>query len=71
MPMTLQDSLRRYMLRSGKTRAQISRATELSEAVLSRFVNGTTDLSGKNIDILAAHLGVVLAKKPSKARKER
>lgn len=71
MPMTLQDALRRMMQTSGQTRAEISRATGLSEAVLSRFTRGTTDLSGKNIDILAAHLRLRLVRMDTTGTKAR
>lgn len=57
------------MENSGQSRYAIAKATGISEAALSRFAAGTQPLRGNNTDKLAAHLGLVLVKKPGKPRK--
>jgi len=68
---TVTDTLRRAVERCGQTRYAISKATGIPASVLSRFVAGGAGLRSENIDKLSAHLGLVLTKKPGKARKER
>jgi len=61
--MTVTTHLRNAMNKCGETRYGISKATGISEAVLSRFASGETVLSGENIDKLASHLGLELVRK--------
>lgn len=58
MNVTMQ--LRRTIEDSEESRYAISKATGVSEAVLSRFVRGHTQISGENIDRLCSHLGLEL-----------
>lgn len=50
------EQLLRMVQTCGLTRAELSRRTGISEGVLSRFVNGETDLSLRNLDRLAGVL---------------
>ena len=52
------DQLRRAVRESGSSRYAISKATGISEAVLSRFVAGTAGMSLNSIDKLMGHLGL-------------
>jgi transcriptional regulator with XRE-family HTH domain len=52
------EQLRQAIEQSGKTRYRISLDSGISEAVLSRFVNGETDLTMENADKLCAALGL-------------
>jgi transcriptional regulator with XRE-family HTH domain len=54
------DQLRQAIERSGKSRYRISQDSGISEAVLSRFANGQTDLTLANTDKLCAALGLSL-----------
>lgn len=65
---TVTATLRKALEACGQTRYAVSKATGIPESTLSRFVHGQP-LSGPNLDILAAYLGLVLVAKPDKARK--
>jgi DNA-binding Xre family transcriptional regulator len=67
---TVTNTLRYALERCGESRYAVSRATGIPESTLSRFAAGKP-LRGENIDKLCAHLGLVLMKKPGKARKDR
>ncbi|MEZ6243369.1 MAG: helix-turn-helix transcriptional regulator [Phycisphaerales bacterium] len=67
---TVSETLRRELERCGQTRYAVSKATGIPESVLSRFFHGQP-LRGANLDKLADYLGLVLTRKPSKARKGR
>ncbi len=64
------ETLRRELKNCERSRYAVSKATGIPESVLSRFVHGQP-LRGANIDLLAEHLGLVLTRKPGRARKER
>lgn len=53
-------ALRERLLRPGVLRADVARATGLSESSLSRFVRNGTGLSMASIDRLARHFGLSL-----------
>jgi transcriptional regulator with XRE-family HTH domain len=55
---TLSESLRAALKNSPETRYQISRATGISQAQLSRFLHGKVGLTLANLDLLCNHLGV-------------
>jgi transcriptional regulator with XRE-family HTH domain len=67
---TTADQLRQAIERSGLTRYRVAKLSGISEAVLSRFANGQTDLSLTNTDKLCAALGlrVVLESKGTKQK---
>ncbi len=54
--MKLSEQIRRAIETCGQTRYAIAKATGVSEATLSRFVNGERGLPTKTLDILADHL---------------
>jgi transcriptional regulator with XRE-family HTH domain len=56
---TVSEDLRDALERCGQTRYAVSKATGISQAVLSRFVHGKP-LRGDNTDTLAAYLGLEL-----------
>ena len=58
---TVTERLRAAILNGDQTRYEISKATGVSEAVLSRFVHGERSLNGPNIDRLCEYLGLELA----------
>ncbi len=68
--MTVTDQLRRAVQDCGETRYSISKTTGIPASVLSRFVASGAGLRSENIDLLCAHLGLVLVKKTIKTRKE-
>jgi transcriptional regulator with XRE-family HTH domain len=55
---SIAEQLRLAIERSGMSRYRISQLSGVSEAVLSRFANGETDLSMENADKLCAALGL-------------
>ncbi len=68
---TATEQLRRAVERCGQTRYGISKATGVPASVLSRFVASGKGLRSENFDRLCTYLGLVLVKKPGKARKTR
>ncbi|HYF14039.1 MAG TPA: helix-turn-helix transcriptional regulator [Phycisphaerales bacterium] len=64
--MTVTQQLRIAVATSGRTRAEISRATGVSESILSRFVQNGRALRSDNIDALCKYLDLELG--PKKAR---
>jgi plasmid maintenance system antidote protein VapI len=54
------EQLREAVLRCGETRYRISKDTGITEAQLSRFVNGHADLSLPTIDKLTEYIGARL-----------
>lgn len=63
-------TLRSALEKCGQTRYMVSKATGIPQSVLSRFTAGSP-MKGENIDKLSDYLGLVLTKKPGRARKER
>jgi predicted transcriptional regulator len=53
-------TLRQAMIDSGQTRYAISKATGISQAILSRWLDGTRGISLDTADTLADHLGLAL-----------
>ena len=67
--MTPTDQLRRIIQTCGMTRAELARLSGVAESVLSRFVNGETDMSMGNIDKLATVLKIdLVSRKRGKGR---
>ena len=69
----ISDQLREAIRECGKTRYRISLETDISESILSRFVNRGAGLSLANIDILCKCIGARLewdapASKPAKRK---
>ena len=58
------DQVRQAVEDSGMSRASISRATGIDEAVLSRFVAGKVGVLTPTLDVLADYLGLELAERP-------
>jgi hypothetical protein len=63
----ISDQLRYSVLHCGKSRYRISQETGITEAQLSRFVNGHADLALATIDILCECIGaeLIAQKKPN------
>ena len=54
--MKLSDQIRKAVRTCGQTRYAIAKATGISQATLSRFVNGERGLPMNTLDTLAAYL---------------
>lgn len=68
--MTFTDQLRQAIVRSGKTRYQLSCETGIDQAVLSKFASGKCGLSMASIDALCEAVGAeLLMKAEQKTRK--
>jgi plasmid maintenance system antidote protein VapI len=65
------EQLRQAVLHCGKTRYRISKETGITEAQLSRFVNGHADLALSTIDKLADCIGARVATKRTPTSKRR
>ena len=63
---SIAEQLRRAIERSGMTRYRIAQLSGISEAVLSRFANGETDLTMENADKLCAALGLRVVLEPKR-----
>jgi transcriptional regulator with XRE-family HTH domain len=63
---SLNDQLRDAIERSDKTRYRISLESGISQAVLSRFVNGQSDLTVATAEKLCESIGVELILKAKK-----
>ena len=67
------EQLRQAVLKCGKSRYRISKETGITEAQLSRFVNGHADLAlptiDKLCDCIGARLAVKAAQRKSKGQK--
>ena len=73
MPL-LFDAIREGISRAeaeGTTRYQISKDTGISQAALSRFVNGSRGLSVEMVERLAHYLKLEIVVRPKKIRKDR
>lgn len=66
---TVSETLREAIKTCEQTRYEISKATGVSNSVLSRFVASGEGLRSQNLDILAEHLDLVLVPKTAKTRK--
>ena len=58
--MVLSDQLRRIILEAPISRYRLSRETGIDEGTLSRFVNGKSMLSMRNLDLVGEALGLVV-----------
>ena len=58
---SISDQLRDAILNSEKTRYKIAQETGLSQAALSRFVNGVSGLSLDSIDRIGDYLGLEIS----------
>ena len=68
MGKTVSEQLRAAILSADVTRYRIAEDTGVSEAVLSRFVNGMRGLDGSSIDKLAAYLDLELVPRSRKRK---
>ena len=59
----LTDQLRGIITNCGQSRAEIARATGITEATLSYFMAGKRGISTAYLDVLGEHLGLELTKK--------
>ena len=62
------DTLRREVVRGGESLYAIARDTGLDKSCLVRFMREETSLRLDKADILAAHLGLELVKRPDRRR---
>jgi transcriptional regulator with XRE-family HTH domain len=67
----ISDQLRLAIEESGESRYAIAKATGITEATLSRFVNGVHGLSLEKVDVICEHLVLRLTKGTEKASKKR
>lgn len=70
--MAIIEQLREAMAASGKTQTELSEATGIQQASLSRFLTGKRGLRIEDADKLAAYFGLELRpeeKKPAKKSK--
>ena len=66
--MTISDEIRRAIKNCGASRYRISKATGVSEGMLSRFISRETDMSLRTLNRIAPIIGVrVIVKRPKKA----
>ena len=66
----LSEQLRDAILEADVSRYRISQDTGLTEAALSRFVNGVSGLSLDSIDIVAEYLELdIVRRKPTKRKR--
>jgi plasmid maintenance system antidote protein VapI len=59
-PKKLSEQLTEAILSCGQTRYQIAKATGVTEATLSKYINGHHGLSQETVDILGEYLGLRL-----------
>lgn len=60
---TITEQIRQAILDCGESRYSISKQTEISEPVLSRFVSGERGMSLKALDKLCEHLKLEVRKR--------
>ena len=65
--MQVSERLRAAIQESGRTQADVARATGVTQSVISRFMAGD-GLRSENLDALAEHLGLVLVPKGSRKK---
>ena len=70
-PKKISDQLREAILSAEITRYRIAQETGVSEAVLSRFVNGPSGLSLDSIDKIGECLGLNITTPKQRNRKKR
>ncbi len=70
-PKKISDQLREAILSAEITRYRIAQETGVSEAVLSRFVNGPSGLSLDSIDKIGECLGLNITTPKQRKRKRR
>ncbi len=59
---SLTNQLRRFLVESGRSLGEVSRATGLDTSALSRFVRGERGVSMQGLDALGDYLGLRVAK---------
>jgi len=73
----LSEEIKAAIMASGQTRYAICKATGISEATMSRFINARGWFGRETLDVLAAHLGMSVTvnhpkppvEKPPKAKR--
>ena len=70
-PKLISDQLREAILNAEISRYRLAKLTGLSEAALSRFVNGVMGLSLDSIDKIGECLGLEITTKRRKPRKRK
>ena len=65
---SINEQLRRAIEQSGKTRYRIAKEAGISQAMLSRFVNGKRELSAAIAEKLCGSLGFELILKKTKRK---
>lgn len=65
------EQIRKAVQASSKTRYRLSKESGVSEAQLSRLVNGKRGLSADNLERLADALGLEITIRPKRRRKGR
>lgn len=66
----ISDQLRAAILNAEESRYRISKATGISESILSRFVRGDANLSMAYMDIVCDHLGLRLVAAPQPKKRK-
>ena len=61
-PQTITDTLKRAIEESGKSYAELERATGVKRASLMRFMRGDQSLRLDKADAIAAHFGMTIRK---------
>ena len=65
----LGDAIRSAIERSSMTRYEIAKRSGITQATLSRFVNGRSSLSVDSIEMLAPVLGLEITTKKKRTKK--
>ena len=72
MATNIREQVRKAIDSCGMSRYAISRATGVSEGMLSRFMSSETDMTLRTLDRLSAVIGVRLViDRPKRRRKDR
>jgi hypothetical protein len=69
MNRSFSDQFRAAVLKADESRYRISKATGISESILSRFVRGESGLSMDYMDRIAEYLGLEVVVKVKRSRK--
>lgn len=67
----LENAIRKAINASGQTRYRIAQETGVSQAMLSRFINGERGLSVVMLELLADYLGLEIIIRPKRRKARR